>query len=70
MTSLKLSIALAAMLALAAACDDDNDTTVTRGVDSLGSDFVRAFNADPNDEPVNAQDVDLELTPRVEPFDI
>lgn len=69
MTSVKLSIALAAMLALVAGCDD-NDTNVTRGVDSLGSDFVRAFNANPNDEPVNAQDVDLELTPRVEPFDI
>lgn len=51
-----------------AACDDDDDATA-QGIDTLGDDFVRAFNQDPNDEPLDASDIDLTLTPTIEPFD-
>lgn len=36
----------------------------------FGPDLVRAFNRDPNDEPVNADNVDLTLTPQAEPIDV
>lgn len=70
MTRLTLSLALVATTALAAACNDDGDDIASRDIDSLGPDFAAAFNAGPNDEPVDAQDVDLQLTPRLDPFDI
>lgn len=56
-------------LALAACDDDDGNEMMSQGIDSLGSDFVRAFNQDPNDEPLDASDLTLTLTPTIEPFD-
>ena len=59
---------VAGALALAA-CDDDTMAMMAQGIDSLGSDFVRAFNQDPNDTPLDASDLSLTLTPTIEPFD-
>ena len=53
------------------ACDESSDKG--KGgtcVSSLGSDFVRAFSQDPNDEPLEASELDLTLTPTREPFDV
>jgi hypothetical protein len=50
-----------------AACDDDDSTS--QGIETLGDDFVRAFNQDPNDEPLDASELTLTLTPTIEPFD-
>ncbi|MFZ5962171.1 hypothetical protein ACOXXX_04400 [Thalassococcus sp. BH17M4-6] len=41
---------------------------VVQGIATLGQAFVNAFNLGPNDEPVDAQSVDLVLTPTEEPF--
>ena len=50
-----------------AACDKGG--SVTRGINSLGNDFVRVFNQDPNAEPVqDVQSLNLRMTPRLEPF--
>ncbi|OWU84697.1 hypothetical protein ATO6_10115 [Oceanicola sp. 22II-s10i] len=58
--------ALGALL-LVAACDDGG--SVSDGINSLGSDFLRVFNQDPNAEPVqNVQSLNLALTPMKEPF--
>ena len=60
---LALSLLLVGALALAAC-----DSNVRRGINSLGKDFVRMFNQDRNSEPVDAQSVDMTLTPLIEPF--
>lgn len=67
----RLGLAMAGLVVLVAACDSDNDggTAGATGIDSLGDDFGRAFAADPNSDPVDAQDVSLTLTPTIEPFD-
>lgn len=57
---------VAGALALAA-CDDDSSTA--EGIETLGDDFVRAFRQDPNDQPLDASELDLTLTPAIEPFD-
>lgn len=46
------------------ACDTQSST----GIGSLGFDFVRAFNQEPNAEPLDASELTLALTPRKEPF--
>jgi hypothetical protein len=51
------------------ACDESSDQGANC-ISSLGSDFVRAFSQDPNDEPLNASELDLTLTPNREPFDV
>jgi hypothetical protein len=50
-----------------AACDDDD--SMAQGIETLGDDFERAFNQDPNDEPLDASELTLTLTPTIEPFD-
>ena len=60
---LALSLLLVGAIALAAC-----DSNVRRGIDTLGKDFVRMFNQDRNSEPVDAQSVDMTLTPLIEPF--
>ena len=62
----KLFGLLAATAFVIAACDDDS--ILNEGINSLGADFVRAFNKDPNDEPFDAQDINLTMTPEIEPF--
>ena len=64
---LRAVLALVLGTAALAACDDDSNGT-RGGIASLGSDFLRAFNQDPNDEPLDASDLELRLTPRLEPF--
>ncbi len=64
---MKKSFALLLMGGLVLAACEDNPVAVTQGIDSLGSDFVSAFNADANDDP--ADDIALTLTPDAEPFD-
>lgn len=57
----KFALLIAGALVVAA-CDEsgnDDDDDSAQGIETLGSDFVAAFNADPNDEPFDAQDVDL-----------
>jgi hypothetical protein len=41
---------------------------MSQGITSLGSDFVRAFNQNPNDMPIPLDDVTLIQTPTIEPF--
>ncbi len=65
---LRLGLALGGIALVVAACDSDDNDDFAGGINSLGDSFVQAFRADPNSEPVNAQDVDLTLTPFVEPF--
>lgn len=62
-----VALGLIGALLFVAACDDND--TVTRGINSLGVDFLRVFNQDRNDEPIqNVQDLNLKLTPNQEPF--
>ncbi len=68
LSKVMFGLALGGLGLLLAACDDDNGSDRS-GIESLGSDFVNAFQADPNSTPVDAQDVDLTLTPTIEPFD-
>ena len=56
------------LLAMAALVACDSATGGKMGIASLGSDFVRAFNQNPNDTPIPLDDVTLVLTPTVEPF--
>jgi hypothetical protein len=51
--------------AFVVACDNNSANS---GINSLGSDFVRAFNQDPNDEPLDASELTLAMTPTREPF--
>ena len=39
------------------ACDNANGNVVSQGIASLGSDFVNAFNRDPNATPVDRKSV-------------
>lgn len=50
------------------ACDSATGGQLSQGITSLGSDFVRAFNQAPNDEPISLDNVNLVLTPTIEPF--
>jgi len=54
------------------ACDESSDGKgkSARCISSLGPDFVRAFSQDRNDEPLDASELDLTLTPTSEPFDV
>ena len=71
------SLAILALSGVAlAACDEDNGgggggdgDGVSQGIDTLGADFVEVFNQDPNDDPIDADSVDLRLNSRIEPFD-
>lgn len=65
----RLGLVLVGVAIVTAACNDGGNRGFGGGIATLGGDFVKAFRADPNSEPVNAQDVDLKLTPFVEPFD-
>ncbi|MEO0911778.1 MAG: hypothetical protein AAFY59_02135 [Pseudomonadota bacterium] len=66
MTSLLRPIPLLfAAAALVAACDGDGPLS---GINTLGQDFVRAFNQGPNDTPLDTDALTLRLTPRVTPF--
>jgi predicted small secreted protein len=62
-TRLILSVMLTGALGLAAC-----DSPAVAGIDTLGKSFVAMFNQDPNSEPVDAQSVELALTPEIEPF--
>ncbi len=61
--SMRLGAVLLAALALSA-CDN----TVSRGISSLGQGFIKAFNANPNSEPVDASSVKLTIEPTKDPF--
>lgn len=63
-TRLTLCVMLVGLVGVAAC-----DTKAKEGIASLGTDFVRMFNMDRNAEPVDAQDVEMTLTPTIEPFD-
>lgn len=54
------------------ACDESSGGKGknARCIGSLGPDFVRAFSQDRNDEPLDASELDLTLTPTREPFDV
>lgn len=62
-THLSLSLVLISLIGVAAC-----DRSPTRGIATLGKDFVRMFNQDRNSEPVDAQSVKMTLTPYIEPF--
>jgi len=53
---------IAAASGLLVACDG------LSGIGTLGSDFVMAFNQEPNDEPLDPSDLYLEIMPFAEPF--
>ncbi|HKK98045.1 MAG TPA: hypothetical protein VJ928_07665 [Marivita sp.] len=65
----KLIAVLAGALFVAAcdSSDSDGDDTAS-GVDSFGSAFRAMFDADANDEPVDAQSVDIAVDATAEPF--
>lgn len=64
----KLIAGLAGAL-LVAACDGSSsgDGEAT-GIDTFGSAFVAMFNAGPNDEPVDAQSIDIAVNLTADPF--
>lgn len=57
-------VAMAALVA----CDNATGGQLGKGITSLGSDFVRAFNQDRNDTPISLENVTLLQTPEIEPF--
>ena len=66
-------ILLAAALGLAA-CDSSSSDNgggggTPQGIDTLGTDFTRAFNLGPNDQPLDSSTLSLVATPLIEPFD-
>lgn len=63
-----LALTLLAVLGLSA-CDRDK-TTQADGINSLGSDFVRAFQQDRNDEPISLEGVTINQFPEREPFSV
>ena len=65
----RAAVLLVAGALLLAACDDDGNGTMSKGIDTLGDDFVRAFSQDRNDVPLDASALTLTLTPGIEPFD-
>lgn len=68
---MRLRVKTAALLTgvlLVAACSDSDDGDEATGINSLGAAFVAMFSADPNSEPVDAQDVDIALNPTADPF--
>ncbi|GAD55717.1 MAG: hypothetical protein ACJASC_001477 [Limimaricola cinnabarinus] len=58
-------IGLSSLVLLVAACDDSNGT---RGIGSLGLGFLEVFNQDRNAEPIDITDLELAMTPSIEPF--
>lgn len=52
------------------ACDENTAKKGESCISSLGIDFVRAFSQDEDAEPLDASELDLELTPQREPFDV
>lgn len=67
----KLNLAVLGAVLLIAACDGGSDGGGggnAQGINSLGQAFVDAFNLRRNDTPVDAQSVNLVLTPDVQPF--
>lgn len=68
----KLNLAVLGAVLLLAACDGGSDGGggggKAQGINTLGQAFVDAFNLLRNDTPVDAQSVNLVLTPAVEPF--
>jgi hypothetical protein len=62
-TRLSLCLMLVGLVGLSAC-----DSSPTMGIRTLGLDFLRMFNMDRNKEPLDAQDVQMTLTPAVEPF--
>lgn len=49
--------------------DGDGDGGPLTGAATLGTDFLLALGQDANDDPLDGDDVDLTLTPQIEPFD-
>ena len=60
-------LAVALVLGGLAACGGGGSGQT--GIQTLGSDFVRAFNQSRNDVPLDASALTLTLTPAIEPFD-
>ncbi|AKO99074.1 MULTISPECIES: hypothetical protein [Marinovum] len=61
-------VALGAVLLLAACEGDGGGGDSPRGIATLGQAFVDAFNQIRNSTPVDAQSVNLKLTPKKTPF--
>lgn len=60
-------LAVLVLLGGLAACG--SSASVRTGIQTLGADFVRAFNQSRNDVPLDASALKLTLTPTIEPFD-
>jgi hypothetical protein len=60
-------LAVVLLLGGLAACG--SSASVRTGIQTLGADFVRAFNQSRNDMPLDASALNLTLTPAIEPFD-
>lgn len=61
-------LALGAVLLLSACEGDGSSGGNAKGIASLGQAFVNAFNQLRNSTPVDAQSVNLKLTPTKTPF--
>jgi len=53
---------------LVAACDGLGSGNGAAGIASFGSSFVEMFEADSNDEPVDAQSIDIAVNLTSDPF--
>ena len=72
--TISLSLGLGAFAILSGCNGSDGDgggggIPAKKGIATLGQDFVKAFNQGPNDEPFDAEDIKLTMTPKIEPFD-
>lgn len=53
---------------MVAACDGLGSGNGAAGITSFGSSFVEMFEADSNDEPVDAQSIDIAVNLKSDPF--
>lgn len=67
----KIPAALLLSALALAACDEsgNDDAPAETAVQSFGPSFAAAFAQDRNDEPIDAQEIALVLTPYVDPVD-
>lgn len=65
---LKLLAGIAGSLLLSACDSSEGGDGTAQGIESFGSAFVAMFGAGPNDEPVDAQSVDIAVDLTGDPF--
>ncbi|MBM1635188.1 hypothetical protein JQV27_20305 [Sulfitobacter mediterraneus] len=64
----KTAALLTGVLLVAACGGSGDDGDDAAGIASFGAAFVAMFAADPNEEPVDAQSIDIAINPTADPF--